>query len=305
MSEPDASSYDPDVLPRRDDGLALLTNDSIRARRRPRAVLWMWGWETVLAFLVAYPAAGAMRDLYGSHPRGDAVLWSPGALELTDFMMRQAPARAAILAMALLVLVVAALSAMLVSIAFVTRDRRPPTTRAAFARGMVAVPSLAALMAGAVVLQIVLLFFGGMAAFGVTSGLADRVGEARAEQLGWLTGLLFVFAATLVGVTHDLARAAAVRFRVRALRAVRLGMNTMRRAPVSISFSWAWRALASLAPLAVGSLVADAIGMRAGFALFVLFGVHQLALVTRVALRASWLAKALRAVDHAHRVIRV
>jgi hypothetical protein len=239
------------------------------------------------------------------------VLWRPGALELADFVVTQAPARTAILAIALLVLVGAAivdllpLSAMLVSIAFVTRDLRPPTVRAAFARGAIAVPSLLVLMGAAVALQLVLLALGAMFAYAVTNGLADRVGEARAEQLGWLTALLFVLAATLVGVTHDLARAAAVRFRVRAIRAVRLGMNTMRRAPVSISFSWAWRGAASLAPLAVGSVVADAIGMRAGAALFVLFVVHQLALVTRVALRASWLAKALRAVDHAHRVIRV
>src|SRR5262249_35300877 len=89
---------------------------------------------------------------------------------------------------------------------------------------------------------------------GGTGGRADRVGEARAEQLGWLTALLFLFVATVVGVAHDLARAAAVRFRVRALRAVQLGLNTLRRAPVSVTFSWAWRALASIAPIAVGAL---------------------------------------------------
>jgi hypothetical protein len=53
----------------------------------------------------------------------------------------------------------------------------------------------------------------------------------------------------------------------------------------------------------VGSLVADRVGGRGGFALFFLFVIHQLAIGTRVALRASWLARALRDVDQAHRVV--
>jgi hypothetical protein len=43
---------------------------------------------------------------------------------------------------------------------------------------------------------------------------------------------------------------------------------------------------------------------RGGAALFVLFALHQLMIGVRVALHASWLAKALRAVDYAHRVVR-
>jgi hypothetical protein len=56
--------------------------------------------------------------------------------------------------------------------------------------------------------------------------------------------------------------------------------------------------------VAVGALVAARLGGRGGGALVALLLVHQLVLFARVALRASWLAKAARAVDRAHRVVR-
>ena len=55
----------------------------------------------------------------------------------------------------------------------------------------------------------------------------------------------------------------------------------------------------------IGAMVAGRLGGRDGAALVVLTVVHQLVLLSRAALRASWLAKALRAVDHAHRVLRM
>jgi hypothetical protein len=56
--------------------------------------------------------------------------------------------------------------------------------------------------------------------------------------------------------------------------------------------------------MAMGALVAERIGGRGGATLFVLFALHQLVIGVRVAMHASWLAKALRAVDYAHRVVR-
>jgi hypothetical protein len=304
-------SFDPDVLPHRDDGLALLTNDAMRARRRPWAIVWMWGWESVAAFVVAYPAAMAVRSVYGAHPHGDAALWNPGGLELLDLLMSNASAGASIFTLLGVVLLVASvlgvipLAALLASIAFVTRDRQPPPIRNAFARGASAFPTMLALMGITLAVQLVLLFLGTLAGIAMNAVLIDRAGEARADQLGVLAAMVFVATATALGVAHDLARAAAVRFRVGARRAARMGLNTFRRAPVSISFSWAWRAAASLVPIIVGSVVAERVGLRGGGALFALFVVHQLVIGSRIALRASWLAKTLRAVDHAHRVVRV
>jgi hypothetical protein len=54
----------------------------------------------------------------------------------------------------------------------------------------------------------------------------------------------------------------------------------------------------------MGAFVAGRLGGRGGGALFVVAALHQLVILARVALRASWLAKAMRLVDDAHRVLK-
>ena len=325
MKDPiDSSMFDPDVLPPREDGLALLSNDAMRARRRPLAIALTWLWEAAVALIVAWPTASAVHRVYGAHPHGDAALWAPGALDLFNLLVHETAARSSIIVLAALTLLVASiaglypLSGLIVSIAYAFRVpggrdtdhgrvsfARAPSVRAALARGASSFTSLLLLMVLAVVAQAAVTIVALVAGVALASNLEVRLGEARAEQLGVLLGLLIFAFAAIIGVVHDLARAAAIRFRVGAIRATRLGLNTLKRGPASITFSWMWRAIAALAPIAVGSIVAERLGLRAGAALFTLFVVHQLVVGTRVALRASWIAKALRAVDHAHRVVRV
>jgi hypothetical protein len=107
-----------------------------------------------------------------------------------------------------------------------------------------------------------------------------------------------------VGVLHDLARAAVIRFNVSGFRAIVLGWNAYRRHPIVSFWSWAWRGAAAVVPIVAGSVVAEKLGGRSGGSFLMLIAMHQLVIGARVALRASWLAKAIRAVDHAHRVIR-
>jgi hypothetical protein len=76
-----------------------------------------------------------------------------------------------------------------------------------------------------------------------------------------------------------------------------LGARTFRLAPAALAWSWAWRALASLAPIVAAAWAADRLGGRGGAALFALLVLHQAVVLARVGLRASWLARALRAVD--------
>jgi hypothetical protein len=52
-------------------------------------------------------------------------------------------------------------------------------------------------------------------------------------------------------------------------------------------------------PLVFGALLSNRIGGRGGAALVTLFVLHQLVVGARVALRASWMARAMRAVDAA------
>jgi hypothetical protein len=109
--------------------------------------------------------------------------------------------------------------------------------------------------------------------------------------------LLFLGAASTIGVLLDLTRAAAVRLGVRALRGLVLGVAAFRHSPVRLWWSWAWRAAAGVAPVIVAAGIANRLGGRGGLALVALALAHQAVAFSRVALHASWLACALRAVD--------
>jgi hypothetical protein len=308
----DTSAWDPNMLPPTspNDELVLLATDSMRARRRPLAILTLWAWQAALATVVAWPAAAAVSAYYGTHPSGDAPLWQPGGLPLLEMLLDARSARRETIALAGIVFLVAGLAdllplgGLLASMAYVTRDKRSPRLRALLRRGAAAFPTFALLFAMASMAEGLLVGSALTIAFPFgDEAIVVKLGDARADQVAWLAALAILGVAAIVGVLHDLARAAAVRFRVKALRSWRLAFNALARSPASVLWSWVWRGLAGWAPIVLGALVAARLGGRGGGALVALFLVHQLVLVVRVALRASWLAKALRAVDRAHRVI--
>ena len=114
----------------------------------------------------------------------------------------------------------------------------------------------------------------------------------------------------LVGVVADLARVAIARDVAErdpdapprsSLSVLRTGLRaaiaTARRALARAFFAWTWRALASVLLLVFASWVGTAVGGRGGFLLFSLFVFHQVIVLLRTALRASWLANALRLVS--------
>jgi len=120
------------------------------------------------------------------------------------------------------------------------------------------------------------------------------LGEAHAQALGAAVGLAFLCVTAALGIAHDLASAAVVRRRVGGLRALAAGTRALWCAPASLGWSWAWRTTAALALVAAGGRVADRLGGRAGVSLLFLALAHQAVILSRVSLRASWLAAALR-----------
>jgi hypothetical protein len=196
------------------------------------------------------------------------------------------------------------LSALLASMTYTTRARRSPRPRQLARFALDAFGRMLALLFIAGTVEILVVGIAMMLGAYVTDSVQSRLGEARADQLGWLVSILFFFVALAVGVLHDLARASVVRFRVGAIRACGLAWNTFRRHPVSLFASWGWRAGAGLVPIVAASIVIDRIGVRPGSSLLAIFVLHQVVVGARIALRASWLANAVRAVDHAHRVLK-
>lgn len=290
-----------DVAPAAD--LGLLTNDAMRARRHPRAVVALWAWESVLALVASTPVAMLVGATWGTDPEGDGALWRPGALALADLYVRQRPAIEALEGSLLAVLAIDAvlglvpLGALLVVFCRGARDGRVVGPVRAIGEGLRRFPAMLVLLVVSVVAQAVVLGVGLAAGSIVEAWVHTALGEARAQQVQGLVLLLFAAAVAAVGVVHDLSRAAVVRFEVGGWRATTLGVRAFRHAPWALSWSWAWRAIAGLAPVVAAAAVTGRFGGRAGVALVVVFGLHQAVVLARVALRASWLARALRAVD--------
>ena len=78
---------------------------------------------------------------------------------------------------------------------------------------------------------------------------------------------------------------------------MRSGFKAFRKQKLAVFWSWAWRALVGVLLLGGSALASARLGGRPGVALAVLAVLHQLLVLVRVALRTSWLARALRAVD--------
>jgi hypothetical protein len=297
------SEYRVSVPPERHDDLVLLTTPAMRARRHPGAVLGLWAWQTVMALLVAWPAASLARAVYGNDPRGDAPLWTPGAHALVDLLWHEGHGLSAAVGSAEVVLVFAAIAglvpmaAVLFAIAYATREKRPGGLVNGLAGAVRVFPAMALLLVLVGLAQALVVGVGlGVASF-AEAAAHEALGEARAQQVEGLVGLLFLFASSVLGVVHDLARAVVVRFRVSGLRALTLAARAFRLAPASLWWSWAWRTGAGLAPVLVAAGVAERVAGRGGFALFFLALLHQAVVLSRLALHTSWWAKALRSVD--------
>jgi hypothetical protein len=284
----------------RAEGLFPAPTSAIRARLHPWALVGVWAWESAIALAASWPAASLVQAAYGGHARGDGPLWDAGGHVLLDLMWHEAPAlsaitRAAALSLAFaLVAGLVPLASMMTALAYETRHARHAGLARSIAAGIRTFAPFAAL----------LVLFGlaegiavgaGMGASTLVEGLAHvRLGEGPALLTEGCVAVPFLLGVSIVGVMHDLARAAVVRTGVGALRGAVIGARTFGAAGLSWWWAWAWRQAAGLAVLAAGAAAAGRLGGRGGMALLGLALVHQLGVFLRVALRASWLARALR-----------
>jgi hypothetical protein len=285
------------------DEIVLPATSSMHARHRPWAIVGVWGWQTALALIVDWPAVSLARAAYGNDPRGDAPLWAAGSHALLDFLWHEAHGVSAMARAASALLIVSAFAgllptaALMIAIANPTRSRRALGFARTIERALRAVPSLALMLVVVGVAQALALGAAWATADVVAAWAHRALGEARAQQLGATIALTFILGALGLGVVHDLAQAAVVRLRLSTFRSLALAVRIFQRMPVSLYWSWTWRALVSLIPVAVAAALAASIGGRGGILLVVLALVHQAVVLARVALRASWLAKALRSID--------
>lgn len=296
----------------------------IRARRRPLAVLFVYAAELAWALVVATPVHAWARRAWGAHPDGDAVLFRAGGRELLMWLGQTDAALPVSVRTMLLLLFVGAvlmqlpLGALLASLAFarhpaegVASSRRSLRPVEALRIGMGAFMPLSGALALGTVAGIIVVALGAIASSAVDHGFVESLGDARSFHLRLVTFGLFLIVAAVVGVFVDLVRAAIVRETGTAatsdrsstsspapawtvmLRGVKTALRAARRDLVRATVGWAWRYALGLVLIGTGYYAARALGGRGGGALVALFAIHQVVVLGRVALRASWLARAL------------
>ncbi len=275
-------------------------HDPIRARRRPLAILGVWAWQSALAWFVSWPAASLVRATYGNDPRGDGALWTPGSHALLDFLWREGHGVSAEVRGAAAILVVGAVAGLAPLAALMIAMARTGDAPWAAGRGIAetlrALPAMTLLLVVMTTAQ-ALALGAGVFAGELTEGWTHAgLGEAHAQELGLALGLPFLILVVAIGVTHDLARAAVVRGTRGGMRALVVGATEFGAAPISLGWAWGWRALTALVPVIVVGIVAGRLGGQGGIALAMIAILHQGVVLGRVALRASWLAAALRCV---------
>jgi hypothetical protein len=275
----------------------------IRARLHPWAIAGVWAWQAAWSLLAAYPAAALVGAAYGNDPRGDLPLWEPGAHALLDLLRTDIHGVGAAGAGAAIVLVAASLAGLLplaglmTAMAHATHGGRRVGASRAIGGAIGSARALAGLFI-AVSLAEGLAVAVAVGVGEVTEGSAHAwLGEARAQMLGIAFGIVAIVPALALGVVHDLARAAVVRLQLGTLPAWVAGVRAFRRSPSRLVWSWTWRGIVGVVPVGLVALVAGRLAWRGGVALLALAALHQAVALLRVALRASWLARALRTVE--------
>jgi hypothetical protein len=269
-----------------------------RARAHPRAIAGVWAWQACFALLAAWPAASLVRSVFASDPRGDAALWEPGGAALLDFLWHDTPGAVAAVDGALLVVLVAMAAGWLPLAALMAAMAGARSIRTGVARSALAtfrvLPTFVRCALVVVAAQGATLGAGAFLASLVEGWTRGRLGEAPAQRLALAVGLPFVLGALALGVAHDLARSVIVVRGRGAVAGLTEGWRLYRSAPAGLSLSWAWRSIASIAAVGLAGVLAAHTGAgAAGFVVLVV--VHQGVALLRVALRASWLARAMRA----------
>lgn len=288
--------------------LRVMRASEIHARRRPRAVAFVWLWELASAVVVATPVQAWGRAIWGRHPDGDAPIFRAGGQDLVAWVLDRGLALSIVLRTTLLLLFVLALVAPLVTGALgaslvTAQGKRAPSAMSSLRLGLAAYVPLLVVGALATALEGLVLGVGIIGSSLVDHRLVHALGDAR-SFLVRLAVLAVFFAGVLVlGVVADLVRVATIRAvaldpeaatLTHLRRAVGGAAATARRSIARATLGWAWRAILATMLVVVGGVLGDAVGGRGGAVLVALFAAHQVLIFGRAALRASWLANALR-----------
>lgn len=279
----------------------------IRARERPRAIVLVYLWELAWALLVAAPFHAWAKRSWGAHPDGDAVLFRAGARDLAAWIGAADEAGSVVIRVTLLLLFVGVIVGQVPLGALVAALIRRLRATQALSIGVRAWLPLCGVLLLATFVELLIVGGGMVGASAVDHALRDRMGDARAFGVRLVVFAFFVLLAAIVGVVADLARVAVARdvaeqdpdaeprSGLAVLRSsLGIALGTMRRRFGAAFLGWTWRTILGLVLLGLAWVIGSVVGGRGGIVLLLLFLLHQGIVFVRTALRASWLAHALR-----------
>lgn len=271
-------------------------------RRRWGAILVVWLWQLGVGLVLAAPIATAIASTgIGRHPLGDAVLFEPGGLYLVEMVRLGSGALIAAFESALVLYLALGLASLVpIALLFVALARPEKLAPARWlADALAHFPSFFLIGALAWLARALLVLLYAAVYAGVERRIATALHERTADL--WLGAGVLVAALSFlsVGIAADLGRAARVRFGTPALASVRTGLRCLLRRPLAAGVAWSIAASWSVATVALAAVLVGLLALEHGSAFRALaaFGVHQLAVIALIGLRALWLRAALELVE--------
>jgi hypothetical protein len=255
--------------------------------RALRVALAYWLFEAVLSLLIALPVRSMVERAYGAHPDGDAVLFRPGSLELSELVYRFDPAVSLfptlLVTVAAIALVIGHLP-LAGAIAYLDdQDDWARTALRSFFRMLAAFATFG-------VLRWLVLGAGVALAFWIAGARVELHGEVSAFQWGVAITIPFVLLFWALSAAEDFAYVGVVRAKdsVDAMAATWRTLRTKRVA--AMLYFGAVVCGHALLICTASALAASLGGGKAGAALVALFAAHQSVQFARILLKVRWLS---------------
>lgn len=284
--------------------MSALGPGEIRARRRPGLVAVVALSRLFMGFCLAWPLSSLLAASgVGLRPEGDRLLFEGGGYLLLDVLRLrggelEAVARGLLPVLGLgLLLTAACNTALLVGLnqAPSAPLRGRLQLRELLARASERLPAMVVLGIGTALAQLLLILGGSLTVAAVPESSAEPVKTTVMQLTVWFVVAL---AAGGVGGFSDLVKASLVRHDSRLVDALSRGWVCLQRRPVRASFGWFPYALAFLLVALLAAQLSELVDVSrpGGWRVGLVFAVHQLVVVTSVAARSAWYARALRVV---------
>ncbi|WP_437736552.1 hypothetical protein [Sorangium sp. So ce1335] len=267
------------------------------AHERLGAVALYFGHRAIASLVVATPLSVLAADLVGGYPRGDAILFDPGGLMLTELGRLAAVAAASLTAqLGLGALVAAALGLVPLAVLLAALTQGGPlSAQTVGARAARALGPLTLLWGVALAAQVA------AAALVLLPGMqlcAELLVLPRTRDIAAIAvAAVALVPVAAIGLLHDLARVALVDDQRGFHAAASRGLATLQAAPLAAAWAWAWRGALAVVALACGAWAIHLAGVGTGPRVAAAFAAQLAALAVAAYLRASWLAAALRLSD--------